>query len=73
MDQTSINHPIRFSFTDWPFIGVMVFEPDNCETSHIKKCVKREAFKQTYYTTQFSQRDEDLGGPALFTSSDIGG
>ena len=49
MEQSSINHLIRFSFTDWHFIGVMVFEPDNCETRYIKKCVKGEAFKHTYY------------------------
>ena len=42
MEQTSINHLIRFSFTDWHFIGVMVFEPDNCETRYIKKCVKEK-------------------------------
>ena len=42
MEQSSINHLIRFSFTDWHFIGVMVFEPDNCETRYIKKCVKEK-------------------------------
>ena len=72
MDQTSINHLIRFSFIDWPFTGVMGFEPENCETSHIKKCVKRAAFKHAYYTTQFAQRDWDSWEPAPFKSSDMG-
>ena len=73
MEQTSINHLIRFSFTDWSYIGVTVFEPDNCESSHVKKCVKGEAFKHTYYTTQFAKRDGHSGGPAPFKSSDMGG
>ena len=62
MDQTSINHLIRFSFTDWPFTGVMVFEPDNCGASHTKKCAKGQMFKHTYYTTQFAKTDGHSGG-----------
>ena len=73
MDQTSFNHLIRFSFIDWPFIGVMVFKPDKCETNHIKKCAKGEAFKHTYYTTQFAKRYGHLGGPTPFKSSDSDG
>ena len=51
----------------------MVFDPNICETSHIKTCVTGEAFKYAYYTTQFAQRDGDYEGPAPFKSSDMGG